>query len=234
MEISQEELAKMSPEELKEYQKKNCIFCHIVAGDVQSKKMYEDEHLIGILDINPANPGHLLLIPKEHYMVLPQMPDPEISHLFMAAKGLSQAVLQAFKAGGTNLFIANGALAGQKSPHFMMHIIPRMDTDGLTCFNMPRKKPQQLEKVRAVMSPKLYALLGKQPPEGLPKAEEMPKREAPPRPAPPSAEPKPREPAAAETKAPKKTVTAKKTTAKKSAKAKEEVNLDDITRVLFS
>ena len=61
----QEELRKklenMSPEELKDYQKKQCVFCHIVSGKVQAKKVYEDEQVIGILDINPANPGRSTL-----------------------------------------------------------------------------------------------------------------------------------------------------------------------------
>ena len=62
----QERLSKMSPEELKAYQKQQCIFCQIIEGKVQSKKIFEDEHSIAILDINPANPGHTLLLPKEH------------------------------------------------------------------------------------------------------------------------------------------------------------------------
>ncbi|MFH1409466.1 MAG: HIT domain-containing protein [Nanoarchaeota archaeon] len=160
-----EELAQMSPEQIKELQMKNCIFCHIVKGNVQSKKMFEDDRLIGVLDINPANPGHLLLISKEHYMVLPQMPDPDINHLFMVAKGISHAMLKGLKAQGTNIFIANGAQAGQKAPHFMMHIIPRKDGDGLQCFNLNRKSAKDLLKMKETIQPKLYALLGKTPPQ---------------------------------------------------------------------
>ncbi len=60
----QEKIKNMSPEELKEFQKQQCIFCQIISGKVASKKIYEDEKCIAILDINPANPGHLLLMPK--------------------------------------------------------------------------------------------------------------------------------------------------------------------------
>ena len=61
MKALQEKLSKMSPEELKEYQKQQCIFCQIVSGKVQSKKIYEDDKCLAILDKNPANPGHVLL-----------------------------------------------------------------------------------------------------------------------------------------------------------------------------
>ena len=88
MEALQEKIKNMSPEELKEFQKKQCIFCQIIEGKVQAKKIYEDEKSIAILDINPANPGHILLLPKEHYSVMPQIPEEEVAHLFMVSKFL--------------------------------------------------------------------------------------------------------------------------------------------------
>src|SRR3989338_6747191 len=78
----QEKIKQMSPEELKEFQKKQCIFCQIIAGKVQSRKVYEDEHVIAILDINPTNPGHTLLVTKEHYSIMPQLPEEEVAHVF--------------------------------------------------------------------------------------------------------------------------------------------------------
>src|SRR3989344_7642914 len=116
-----EKIKNMSPGELKEFQKKQCIFCHIISGKVQSKNVYEDEKVIAVLDINPANPGHILLMPKEHYVVMPQMPEDDIGYIFMVAKALSHALLQALKAGGTNIFVANGLAAGQRAQHFMVH-----------------------------------------------------------------------------------------------------------------
>jgi histidine triad (HIT) family protein len=121
----------MSPEELRKFQKEQCIFCHIIKGEVQSKKIYEDDKCTAILDINPANPGHLLLLPKEHYAIMQQIPDEIIIHLSKITKDLSAICLKAFKAEGTTIFIANGLAAGQKAQHFMVHIIPRMDNDGL-------------------------------------------------------------------------------------------------------
>lgn len=127
----QERLSKMSPEELKAYQKQQCIFCQIISGKVQSKKIYDDEQTIAILDINPANPGHTLVLPKEHYAIMPLIPKEIIGHLFMVAKALSQVMLKSIGAQGVNIFVANGVPAGQKAQHFMLHIIPRKEKDGV-------------------------------------------------------------------------------------------------------
>ena len=126
-----ERVKKMSPEELQEFQRSRCVFCHIVAGKVQSKKIYEDDKILAILDINPANPGHLLLMPKEHYSIMPQVPDKVLGHLFVVAKKLSHIALQALGVKGTNIIIQNGVAAGQKAQHFMVHLIPRKENDGL-------------------------------------------------------------------------------------------------------
>jgi len=162
MQLTPEELQKMSPEQIAELQKQNCIFCHIISGKVASKKIYEDEKVTAILDINPANPGHVLLLPKEHYAIMPLMPEEIIGHMFMVAKGISHACLRAFKAQGTNIFVANGVAAGQKAQHFMIHIIPRKEKDGITCFSLPRKKisDEQVEGLRNMLKPKINSFFG--------------------------------------------------------------------------
>jgi len=104
----QEKIKQMSPEELKEFQKKQCIFCQIVSGKVQSKKVYEDEHVIAVLDINPANPGHIVIMPKEHYSIMPQIPEEEVAHIFVVAKALSNTALRALEVQGSNILVANG------------------------------------------------------------------------------------------------------------------------------
>lgn len=121
----------MTPEQMAAMAKQQCIFCQIASGKVASKKVYEDEHVVAVLDINPANPGHILLITKEHYVVMPQIPDDVVAHIGMVTKGLSHAVLRALKAQGTTIFVANGVTAGQRAQHFMLHIIPRMEKDGV-------------------------------------------------------------------------------------------------------
>ncbi len=129
--ISEADLKGMSAEEVAELQKKNCIFCHIVSGKVPAKKIFEDDKVLAFLDINPASPGHILLIPKVHHAILPQIPDDEVAHLFRVSKKISNTLLKSLLVKGTNIFVANGAVAGQKAPHFMIHVIPRSDNDGV-------------------------------------------------------------------------------------------------------
>ncbi|MFH1064088.1 MAG: HIT family protein [Candidatus Woesearchaeota archaeon] len=156
-ELTEEQLKQMSPEQLRELQKKQCIFCQIISGKVSSKRMYEDERCLAILDINPANPGHVLILPKEHYSIMPLMPEDEINHLFRIARKVSKSQLRALKADGTNMFIANGAAAGQKAPHFMIHLIPRKENDGITAFNLPKNKitDEDQEKLRVAIKKKV-------------------------------------------------------------------------------
>ncbi|NOZ81429.1 MAG: HIT domain-containing protein [DPANN group archaeon] len=140
MELTEEQLRQMTPEQLQELQKANCVFCHIAAGKVQSKRIHEDDICLAVLDINPCNPGHVLIFPKEHYAILPQVPEKVQGHLINVAKNLSAASLRALKTQGTNVFIANGVSAGQKAPHVLIHLIPRTDGDGITSFDLKRKR----------------------------------------------------------------------------------------------
>jgi histidine triad (HIT) family protein len=162
----QEKLKNMSPEELKAFQIQNCIFCHIVKGKVASKKVYEDDKCLAILDINPANPGHVLLLPKEHYAIMPLIPDDIIQHLFMISKQISAALLKALKAQGTNIFVANGAAAGQKAQHFMIHVIPRMENDGLNLELEPKPiSEKMISDLHKVLVEKIAKDLGVKPVE---------------------------------------------------------------------
>lgn len=120
-----------------------CIFCQIIEGKIPSKKVYEDDICIAILDIRPLNKGHMLLIPKEHYQIAPQVPKPVMQHMGIVCKKLSKASLRGFKAQGTNIFMANGAIAGQQMPHVVVHIIPRFENDKVEVFNLSRNKVEQ-------------------------------------------------------------------------------------------
>lgn len=155
----QEKIKNMSPEELKEFQKKQCIFCQIISGKVQSKKVYEDDKCIAILDINPGNPGHVLLLPKEHYSIMPQLSEEEIAHLFMIAKTISNSVLRSLEVQGTNIIVQNGIAAGQKAQHFMIHIIPRKEKDGIN-FELPQREipEEELEVIRKKLETNLGAV----------------------------------------------------------------------------
>lgn len=140
-------------------QKQNCIFCQIVQGKIPSRKIYEDEHCIGILDINPANPGHTLILPKEHYPILPLMPPSAADALFIAARKISLALLRFLKAEGSNIFVANGSVAGQKAPHAMIHVIPRTSSDAITTFTLPqhRIKPEDADKLQQLITSRVQA-----------------------------------------------------------------------------
>ena len=157
----EEKIKRMSPEELKEFQKRNCVFCSIVLGHIPAKKVYEDNHCLAVLEINPAAPGHILLLPKEHHAIMPQIPEEEIGHLFMAAKHLSHALLRGLKCGGVNLFVANGAVAGQKFQHFVIHIIPRKEGDGIKLELPQREIPEDiLSKINEVVQNRFNELMG--------------------------------------------------------------------------
>lgn len=108
----------------------SCIFCKIANGDLPSEKVYEDEHVFAFMDITPVTKGHLLVIPKNHYENVYDLPADEASHLFSVVPKLAQALKETFQQEGMkglNLLQNNGAEAGQSVFHFHMHLIPRYD-----------------------------------------------------------------------------------------------------------
>lgn len=107
-----------------------CIFCKIVAGEIPSSRVYEDETKLAFMDIGPVRPGHLLLIPKQHYERLTDLPDDVAAELGGLMPRLARAVVAAARADGFNIFQTNGACSGQAVPHVHFHIIPRHDNDG--------------------------------------------------------------------------------------------------------
>lgn len=126
-----EKLKSMPPEELNELIKKQCVFCKIASGEIPSEIVYSDENVMAILDAQPANPGHVVVFPKQHYSILAQMPDADVARVFALAKYISSATFEATGAEGTNLIVSSGAAAGQKAPHALIHIIPRFEKDGM-------------------------------------------------------------------------------------------------------
>lgn len=108
----------------------SCIFCKIANGDLPSEKVYEDEHVFAFMDITPVTKGHLLVIPKNHYENVYDLPADEASHLFSVVPKLAQALKETFQQEGMkglNVLQNNGAEAGQSVFHFHMHLIPRYD-----------------------------------------------------------------------------------------------------------
>src|SRR3989338_5384479 len=155
----EDKLKSMSPQELLEFQKKQCIFCQITSGAIPSKKVFEDASCLAILDINPATKGHILLLPKEHYAIMPQIPPQDLDHLFALTKNISQLLLRALRVSGTSIFIANGVAAGQRAQHFMIHIIPRKEGDNLIPFPEKLIDQKMQENIKAAIEPRLLELL---------------------------------------------------------------------------
>ena len=119
-----------------------CIICQIADGKIPSKKVYEDEDTVAIMDINGANIGHCFVIPKKHYPILEQIPDFEIGKLFYIANAVSSAVFEVLKIQGTNIFVCNGVSAGQTVAHTIIHVIPRNEGDGINL----QWQPKQLDE----------------------------------------------------------------------------------------
>ncbi|HJX05386.1 MAG TPA: HIT domain-containing protein [Candidatus Nanoarchaeia archaeon] len=159
--VSEEEFESMSPEEIAEYQRQSCIFCKIIKGEIPSRKAYEDNKIISVLDINPASKGHLLIMTKEHYPILPVIPIDTAAHMFRITKYLANALKSGVVTGKVTVFIANGAVAGQQSPHFLYHLIPREDNDGLDNFNIPANdfSDEELKKHLAVFKGKIGLMM---------------------------------------------------------------------------
>jgi len=109
----------------------NCIFCKIVAGEIPSKKVYEDDNFIGFLDINQAVDGKTLVIPKKHYKTLLDMPSSLGNEMLEAVKKVALKLIDEGKAEGFNVLMNNFEVAGQVVPHAHIHILPRKKDDGL-------------------------------------------------------------------------------------------------------
>ena len=123
--------------------KESCLLCQIIEGRVPSKKVYEDELVLAVLDVNGANPGHCFVLPKNHYPILEQVPDPEIVKLFHVANRISSAIFENLGVQGTNLFVTNGVPSGQTVAHFMIHVIPRMENDGINLQWQPKQLTEE-------------------------------------------------------------------------------------------
>ncbi|MCR4666137.1 MAG: HIT family protein [Desulfovibrio sp.] len=110
----------------------DCIFCAIAKGLIPSSSVYETPSLYAFLDLNPANKGHTLIIPKAHYSNLLDA-DPQLGNeLIDAMQRVARAIITVTGAEGFNVIQNNGRAAGQEVDHLHWHIIPRFANDGLT------------------------------------------------------------------------------------------------------
>ena len=107
----------------------NCIFCKIAAGEFNPATVYEDEEFRVILDISPATKGHALILFKEHYSDILEVPDELLSKLAPLVKRIGRACMRALGADGFNTLINTKESAGQTVFHIHTHIIPRYNGD---------------------------------------------------------------------------------------------------------
>lgn len=105
------------------------LFTKIIHREIPSSILYEDSLCIAILDINPVNKGHALVIAKDEYPTTVQCPDDVLAHLIVIAKRLDIIMREKLKAEATNIIINNGPSSGQEIPHLHIHIIPRYEGD---------------------------------------------------------------------------------------------------------
>jgi histidine triad (HIT) family protein len=125
-----------------------CLFCRIVSGEVPATLVYVDPNAIAFLDHRPLFHGHTLLVPREHYETLTDLPAKLIGPLFNAAQSLASGVQHALDAEGT--FVAMNNRVSQSVPHLHIHIVPRRRKDGLKGFFWPRTKYKDEAEMKAV------------------------------------------------------------------------------------
>ena len=116
----------------------HCVFCDLLRGAAEVSVVYEDSVAIAFLDIQPVNPGHLLVVPRVHYEGLNDIPRDVGLHLYQVAAKLIPVVQEAAGASAMNIVVNSGAAAGQNVMHYHIHLIPRREGDG---FDVPLPFP---------------------------------------------------------------------------------------------
>ena len=133
-----------------EEQKKECVYCKIVKGEIPGKVVYEDEKTEAIIDIYPAKKGHTVFMLKEHYPIMPYIPPDEFKQFFGLVPQVCKAIQSAMVSTGVNMYIANGGAAGQQFPHFYAHLFPRDESDGFFNFFWKRNASLEEEKKKVI------------------------------------------------------------------------------------
>ena len=107
-----------------------CIFCEILRGDSPASFTYQDDTVVAFLDVQPITHGHMLVVPRDHAVLMSDLNETVAMRTFRVARQLSSVVRRVLGATGVNLFVADGETAFQDVPHFHVHVIPRYTGDG--------------------------------------------------------------------------------------------------------
>jgi histidine triad (HIT) family protein len=128
----------------------NCVFCRIVAKEIPAAVVYEDELAIAFMDAGQVNPGHVLVAAKGHAENLYELDDAQAGALLRAAARVARAIRASFEPQGLSVYQANGKAAWQTVFHYHMHLVPRLEGDGMA-LTWPAKNPprEKLEEYAA-------------------------------------------------------------------------------------
>lgn len=116
----------------------HCIFCDLIKGAAEVSMCYEDQQVIAFMDIQPVNQGHVLVVPREHYETLRDIPRGVGQHMYDVATRLIPVIQEVSGAEDMNIVVNSGAAAGQNVFHYHIHLIPRREGDG---FDVPLPFP---------------------------------------------------------------------------------------------
>ena len=126
----------------------DCIFCKILKGEIPCSKVYENNKVLAFLDIGPVHKGHTLVIPKEHYETILDIPEDLLKEVIAVTKKVSKAVKQGVEADGISIGQSNFKAGGQVVPHLHFHIMPRFSEDGLKFWPQGKYEEGEMDKFR--------------------------------------------------------------------------------------
>lgn len=122
----------------------DCIFCKIISGEIESSKVYEDQDILAFLDLHPINPGHTLVIPKNHSENIYDIPVEDLQKVVKVAKELAIKIKRTLKTDGISIFQMNENAGNQDIMHYHLHIIPRHEGDWFNNEIMKAVRKQQV------------------------------------------------------------------------------------------
>ncbi len=121
-----------------------CLFCKIIRGEIPSKKVYEDNNTLAILDINPASEGHVLVMPKKHSETIFEANEEDLKATIATTKKVANKIKSELSPEGLNVIQNNGEVAGQVIAHIHFHVLPRYKDDKIM-IGFPRNQTDETQ-----------------------------------------------------------------------------------------